>query len=85
LLEGRWEYADQGILDRTHLRFFTLDSLRQMLDEVGLRIVDCRSTQLVGATPPPAIVEAYRQNAGPGRSSDADMQSFQFLLTCRKI
>jgi 2-polyprenyl-3-methyl-5-hydroxy-6-metoxy-1,4-benzoquinol methylase len=85
LLEGRWDYAEQGILDRTHLRFFTLDSVQRMLDEVGLRVVDCRSTQLVGATPPPSIVEAYRQNAGDGRNSDADMHSFQFLLTCRKI
>ena len=85
LLEGRWDYAEQGILDRTHLRFFTLESLRQMLDELGLRIVDCRSTQLVGAAPPAAIVDAYRQNAGPGRNPDADMHSFQFLLTCRKI
>lgn len=85
LLEGRWDYAEQGILDRTHLRFFTLDSVQRMLDEVGLRIVACRSTQLLGAAPPPSIVEAYRQNAGPGRNSDADMHSFQFLLTCRKI
>ena len=54
------------------------------LHEVGLRIVDCRSTQMVGPAPPPTIVEAYRQNAGPGRNSDADMYSFQFLLTCRK-
>ena len=85
LLEGRWDYAGQGILDRSHLRFFTLDSVQRMLDEVGLRIVDCRSTQLVGAAPPPSIVEAYRQNAGPGRNFEADMYSFQFLLTCRKI
>lgn len=85
LLEGRWDYADQGILDRTHLRFFTLNSVQRMLDEVGLRVVDCRSTQLVGATPPPSLVEAYRQNAGPGRNTDADLHSFQFLLTCRRI
>lgn len=31
LLRGRWQYADQGTLDRTHLRFFTLASALQLL------------------------------------------------------
>ena len=39
-LLGRWEYAEQGILDRTHLRFFTRKSARQLFEGAGLRIVD---------------------------------------------
>ncbi|SFM05302.1 class I SAM-dependent methyltransferase [Pelosinus propionicus] len=27
LLHGKWEYANEGILDRTHLRFFTKQSI----------------------------------------------------------
>src|SRR5262245_3365506 len=38
LLFGRFDYADRGILDRTHLRFFTLRSLKQLLQECGLDI-----------------------------------------------
>ena len=30
-----WEYEDQGVLDRTHLRFFTEKSLRRTLNEHG--------------------------------------------------
>lgn len=37
LLSGRWDYAERGILDRTHLRFFTRRSLRQLLDSAGIR------------------------------------------------
>ncbi len=37
LLWGRFEYRDRGILDRTHLRFFTLATLRHFLDDVGLK------------------------------------------------
>ena len=85
LLQGRWDYAEQGILDRTHLRFFTLDSLRRALDEAGLRIVDRRSTLLGNAAPPPAVEDAYRRNAAAGASPDSDMQSYQFVLLCRKI
>lgn len=37
LLFGRFEYQDTGVLDRTHLRFFTVRSARRMLEEAGLR------------------------------------------------
>jgi len=39
LLAGRFDYADRGILDRTHLRFFTRRSLRALLAEAGLHPV----------------------------------------------
>jgi O-antigen biosynthesis protein len=32
---GKWEYEDDGVLDRTHLRFFTWDSIEQMLTDAG--------------------------------------------------
>lgn len=35
LLSGNFEYADSGILDRTHLRFFTPNSFRAMLWRCG--------------------------------------------------
>jgi methionine biosynthesis protein MetW len=35
LLLGRWNYTDTGILDRTHLRFFTADSWCGLLEESG--------------------------------------------------
>ena len=40
LLQGKFRYTDIGILDRAHLRFFTLDSIHQMLAEVGCVAVD---------------------------------------------
>lgn len=35
LMRGRFAYRDEGLLDRSHLRFFTLDSLRDLLDGAG--------------------------------------------------
>ena len=35
-LLGRWEYEETGVLDRTHLRFFTRKSARWLLGECGL-------------------------------------------------
>ena len=37
VLGGRWTYADWGILDRTHLRFYTRRSLEDFVASVGLR------------------------------------------------
>jgi 2-polyprenyl-3-methyl-5-hydroxy-6-metoxy-1,4-benzoquinol methylase len=38
-LAGRWEYAETGVLDRTHLRFFTRRSARWLLAEAELEPV----------------------------------------------
>lgn len=46
LLAGRFDYTERGILDRTHLRFFTLRSLREMADRAGYRVIEVRATPL---------------------------------------
>ncbi len=38
LLAGEFPYASRGILDRTHLRFFTRRSLRALVHEAGLAL-----------------------------------------------
>lgn len=38
LVLGRFPYADRGILDRTHLRFFTRASARALLRDAGFAI-----------------------------------------------
>ena len=44
LLFGRFEYRDKGILDRTHLRFFTLATLRKLLAECGFQCLEVAPT-----------------------------------------
>lgn len=38
LIFDRWRYEDSGILDRTHLRFFTWPNIRRMFEDAGYRI-----------------------------------------------
>jgi len=40
VLFGKWEYREAGILDRTHLRFFTRSTIMQSLNEAGFEIID---------------------------------------------
>lgn len=48
LLQGKFPYAPAGILDRTHLRFFTKKSIVEMLENAGLKLLsgEIRATQL---------------------------------------
>lgn len=46
LMVGRFEYQDRGILDRTHLRFFTLASMRRMINDASCRILELRPTSV---------------------------------------
>ena len=39
LAKGVWQYKDQGILDITHIRFFSLYEMRKMFYETGFKIL----------------------------------------------
>lgn len=38
----QWEYTDSGILDRTHVRFFTQSTIRNMFQRLGFEIEELR-------------------------------------------
>ena len=44
LLQGRWETTDTGLLDRTHIRFYTRTGLLDLLQEAGYVAEDLRGT-----------------------------------------
>lgn len=37
-LLGKWDYADYGILDRTHLRFYTRGTMLALMEDCGFRV-----------------------------------------------
>jgi 2-polyprenyl-3-methyl-5-hydroxy-6-metoxy-1,4-benzoquinol methylase len=55
---GAFDYDQRGILDRTHLRFFTLRSIRRLIERQGFRI---RRQEVVGV--PFEVVNARRASA----------------------
>jgi 2-polyprenyl-3-methyl-5-hydroxy-6-metoxy-1,4-benzoquinol methylase/Tfp pilus assembly protein PilF len=45
---GRFPYMDSGILDRTHLRFFTREELRRLIAEAGLEVRELTGLNVAG-------------------------------------
>jgi GT2 family glycosyltransferase/ubiquinone/menaquinone biosynthesis C-methylase UbiE len=43
LANGEWKYGDFGILDRTHLRFFTKKEIKTLFEDAGLEITGMSS------------------------------------------
>lgn len=58
LAEGHWSYQDHGIMDRTHLRFFTLKEIHALFDRLGFDIKG------LSANIDPAYEEAKASTAG---------------------
>lgn len=83
LLLGRWQYTDAGLLDRTHLRFFTLQEALQMFQDTGLITNDIKFTSL----PRPQIVDqmaalAAALGADANRfKQEAEVFEYVFLLS----
>jgi SAM-dependent methyltransferase len=48
LARGRWEYSDEGVLDRTHVRFFTQGSMRGLFESSGYTVERCVGINSIG-------------------------------------
>jgi 2-polyprenyl-3-methyl-5-hydroxy-6-metoxy-1,4-benzoquinol methylase len=44
---GRVQYEDTGVMDRTHIRFFTFDSAKELLRACGCRVTHVSSTPYI--------------------------------------
>ncbi|HEV7467763.1 MAG TPA: methyltransferase domain-containing protein [Candidatus Dormibacteraeota bacterium] len=61
LAGDEWQYVPAGLLDRTHLRFFTLAGIRGLAEACGLRVTSVESVRF-----PPLATEVWQQRPPPG-------------------
>lgn len=69
-LKGHWRYRSWGLLDFTHIRFFTDFDARKMFYQAGYRVLDHR-INLLGAGA--ALYEQHRGQQFPRRIEFGDM------------
>jgi 2-polyprenyl-3-methyl-5-hydroxy-6-metoxy-1,4-benzoquinol methylase len=83
LLSGRWDYADAGLLDRTHLRFFTQATMHEMFTGAGFSVVKCqpriiqqsKTTEAIELLQP--LLESYGLNT---EKAKLDLSAFQWII-----
>lgn len=88
LLHGRWAYTDAGLLDRTHLRFFTLAEIEALFEQAGLAV-----RHVTGCVILPPELEALaadlcalrRRHAAGTDRFDVEIRTYQWMIkACRK-
>ena len=81
LLEGRFEYRPLGLLDDTHLRFFTRTSLDAMLASAGFRAMEVRRTTADAfATEIPLAQDHFSAEVIDRVRADPESHTYQFVL-----
>jgi len=85
LTRDRWPYADAGLLDRTHVHFFTLAEAELMLRDCGFTVESAATTTL-SQPPPPTVDHLTRFLAALGADEQTTRQrltAYQYLLVAR--
>ncbi len=85
LLEGRWEYQPDGLLDRTHLRWFNRAGLRRLLADAGFvatRLDPVRQGR--GASLLPLTPSLHGADVIRFVEADPDAHVYQFVVEARR-
>jgi SAM-dependent methyltransferase len=82
LIRGRFGYADHGLFDRTHLRFFTRASTRALVEGAGLRIL--RERFAPAPVPLQARLPALARLEAPAARAWPELFALQFVLVAER-
>ena len=89
LLFGRFNYGERGILDRTHLRFFTRKTARRMLEENGCEVLETKITVMpleliLGWDPSSPAMRAVNAVLGFFTALCPTLLGYQFVFLARR-
>jgi 2-polyprenyl-3-methyl-5-hydroxy-6-metoxy-1,4-benzoquinol methylase len=86
LMQGRFRYRSLGLLDDTHLRFFTRETVEQLFDDAGFLIADLRRTtrgvfdteiEIDREQLPPEVLRLVEE--------DPEASTYQFVLSAYRF
>jgi O-antigen biosynthesis protein len=88
LLGGEWRYFDSGIMDRTHLKFFTMRSAVRTLKDSGFMVEHAAGTN-VTSPPPEGFIEGLQkvmaENSMDAGNLATEAALYQLLFVCGKM
>jgi len=81
LLAGRFDYQELGLLDSTHVRFFTRSSIEDLFREAGMVPIDVRRTTAgFFETPIPVDEGEFPPEVVDSVMADPESSTYQFVL-----
>jgi GT2 family glycosyltransferase/glycosyltransferase involved in cell wall biosynthesis/2-polyprenyl-3-methyl-5-hydroxy-6-metoxy-1,4-benzoquinol methylase len=84
LLKGEFEYTELGILDNTHLRFFTRTTVEQLFDTSGyiINAIDCTKVGIFSGSNlvPTVKQEEFSSDISQQIEQDPDANTLQFII-----
>lgn len=84
LLKNKFEYTESGLLDNTHIKFFTLDNLVNMLSDLNLQICNLDRVFLdIEASEQYAILSDYPLAVRNFVQKDFESYTYQFVVQAK--
>ena len=83
IMDGKWSYREEGILDRTHLRFFTRKEIIKRLQENGFAVRKITFTQSYVDSDMQECMDLLLSGK-KGNVVEEDYRAFQWLLLSEK-
>lgn len=86
LLEGRFPYSPTGLLDNTHIRFFTRQTIDKLVAAAGLMIIEMRKVRV-----PAFFTELQVKPADVSQEvvtqilTDPDAETYQFVFMAVRV
>ena len=80
LLEGDWRYEEYGLLDRTHLRFFTKKTIIEMFSNAGLKADILGSSFVEKVELSDELIEKLFKNGINAQTLKSEINDFQYFV-----
>lgn len=77
VLAGRWDYTESGLLDRTHLRFFTRATMLELFADTGYEVEECRPVNLASRRYPVSAALSLLGSRGE------EFRALQYVVVAR--
>lgn len=83
LIRGNFTYQDEGLLDRTHIHFFTKNEIERMFDSCGFETMEYISIR-VPESSPEETATLQKLTEISGAADEKEFRAFQYLVRAKK-